>query len=106
MIKMAEEHCIYLILSKLGSEYSVFVSIFYAMREALGKFSDKPTLESFCASLIRDEDNLIQLGVINNESTSNKSLVAQQKDKPKYPKKQNPHYNNEQHKGPKPTQTA
>jgi hypothetical protein len=75
-IKMAEERCIYLILSKLGSAYSMFVSTFYAMREALGKVSDKPTLKTFCASLIRDEYKLIQLGVINNESTSNKALVA------------------------------
>jgi hypothetical protein len=36
-IKMEEERCIYLILSKLGSAYFVFVSTFSAMREALGK---------------------------------------------------------------------
>jgi hypothetical protein len=36
-IKMVEESCIYLILSKLGSAYFVFVSTFYAMREALGE---------------------------------------------------------------------
>jgi hypothetical protein len=92
-IKMEEEHCIYLILSKLGSAYSVFVSTFYAMREALGKSYQKPTLESFCAALIREEDKLVQLGVINTAGTSNKALVAQQKDKPKNPKKQHPHYN-------------
>jgi hypothetical protein len=52
-IKMEEEHCIYLILSKLGSAYSVFVSTFYAMREDLGEEAyETPTLESFCASLI------------------------------------------------------
>jgi hypothetical protein len=105
-IKMEEEHCIYLILSKLGSAYSVFVSTFYAMREALGKAYEKPTLESFCASLIREEDKLIQLGVINTVGTSNKVLVAQQKDKPKYPKKQHPRYKIKQYKGPKPGQTA
>jgi hypothetical protein len=44
--------------------------------------------------------------VINTVGPSNKALVAQQKDKPKYPKKQHPHYNNKQHRGPKPTQTA
>jgi hypothetical protein len=31
-IKMEEECCIYLILSKLGSAYSVFVSTFYSMK--------------------------------------------------------------------------
>ena len=84
----------------------MFVSTFYAMREALGKSYDKPTFESFCASLIREEDKLIQLGIINNASTSNKALVSQQKDKPKYPKKQHPRYNNKQHKGPKPAHTT
>jgi hypothetical protein len=105
-IVMKEERCIYLILSKLGSAYSVFVSTFYAMKEALGKVYVQPTLESFCTSLIREEDKLVQLGVINTAGTSNKALVAQQKDKPKYPKKQHPRYNNKQPKGPKPAQIA
>jgi hypothetical protein len=73
---MEEERCIYLILSKLGSAYFVFVSTFYAMREDLGKVYQKPTLESFCAALIREEDKLVQLEVINTTSTSNKVLVA------------------------------
>jgi hypothetical protein len=106
-IKMEEERCIYLILSKLGSAYSVFVSTFYAMRETLGEEAyEKPSLESFCASLIREEDKLVQFGVINTAGPSNKALVAQQKDKPNYPKKQHPRYNNKQHKGPKPAQTT
>jgi transposase InsO family protein len=105
-IKMEEEHCIYLILSKLGSAYSVFVYTFYAMREALWKDYEKLTLESFFASLIREEDKLIQLGVISTAGTSNTTLVAQQKDKPKYTKKQHPRYNNKQYKGLKPAQTA
>jgi hypothetical protein len=86
-IKMEEECCIYLIFSKLGSAYYVFLYTFYAMRGALGKAYEKPTLESFCAALIREEYKLVQLGVINTIGTSNKSLVAQQKDKPKNPKK-------------------
>jgi hypothetical protein len=105
-IEMDEEHCIYLILSKLGSAYYVFVSTFYAMREALGKSYQKPNLDSFCATLIREEDNLVQLGVISTAGTSNKALVSQQKDKIKYPKKQHPHYIKKQHKGPKLTQTS
>jgi len=75
-IKMKEHRCIYLILSKLGSAYSVFVSTFYAMKEALGEAYVEPTLESFCTSLIREEDKLLQLGVINTAGTSNKALVA------------------------------
>jgi hypothetical protein len=76
-INMEEERFIYLILSNLGSAYYVFVSTFYAMREALGEEAyEKTTLESFCASLIREEDKLVQFGVINIAGPSNKSLVA------------------------------
>jgi hypothetical protein len=76
-IKMEEECFIYLILSKIGSAYFVFVSTFYAMREALGKAYQKPTLESFCVALIREADKIVQLGVINTAGTSNKALVSQ-----------------------------
>jgi hypothetical protein len=100
-IVLKEERFIYLILSKRGSAYSVFVSTFYAMKESLGKAYVQPTLESFCISLIREKDKLEQLGVINAAGTPNKALVSQQKDKPKYPKKQHPRYNNKQPKGPK-----
>jgi hypothetical protein len=75
-IKMEEERCIYLVLYKLGIAYFMFVSTFYAMREALGKYYEKPTLESFFSSLIREEDKLIQLGVISTTGTFNKALVA------------------------------
>jgi hypothetical protein len=104
-IKIDEDRCIYLILSKLGSEYFVFVSTLYAMKEALGIAYQKPTLESFYDALIREKDKFVQLGVINTAGTSNKALVIHQKDKPKNPKKQHPRHNNKQHKGPKPTQT-
>jgi hypothetical protein len=43
-INLEEERCIYIIISKLGSAYSVFLSTFYAMREALEKSYQKPTL--------------------------------------------------------------
>jgi transposase InsO family protein len=105
-IKIEEDHCIYLILSKLGSAYFVFVSTFYAMQEALGTAYKKPSLENFCDALIREKDKLVQLGVINTAGTSNKALVVHQKDKPKNPKKQHPRHNNKQYKGPKPTQTT
>jgi hypothetical protein len=52
----------------------------------------------------RTDDKPIQLGVNGIAGTSNKALVPQQKDKPKYPKKKHPLYNNKQHKGPKPAQ--
>jgi hypothetical protein len=84
----------------------VFVSTFHAMREALGIDYQKLTLESFCDALIREQDKLVQIGVINTAGTSNKALVAQQKDKTKNPKKQHPRHNNKQHKGLKPTHTT
>jgi hypothetical protein len=76
-ITTEEERCIYLILFKPDSAYSMFVSTFYAMREALGTTYKKPTLEFFCVALIREEDKLVQLGVINTGGISNKVLVAQ-----------------------------
>jgi hypothetical protein len=76
------------------------------MQEALGTAYVKPTLENFCDALIREQDNLVQLGVINTTGTSNKSLVVHQKDKPNNPKKQHPRQNNKQYKGPNPTQTT
>jgi hypothetical protein len=105
-INMDEERCIYLIISKLGNAYYVFVSNFYAMKEDLGTNYQKPTLESFCDALIREKYNLVQLGVINTAGTSNKALVVHKKDKSKNPKKQHPHHNNKENKGPQPTQTT
>jgi hypothetical protein len=51
-LDMKENQCIYAILSKLGSAYYVFVSTFYATREALGNAYKEPSIESFCGSLI------------------------------------------------------
>jgi hypothetical protein len=86
-IKIDEDRCIYLILSKLGTAYYVFASTFYAMQEALGAAYKKPSLENFCDALIIEKYNLVQLGVISTAGTSNKALVVHQKDKPKNPKK-------------------
>jgi hypothetical protein len=76
------------------------------MQEALGTAYVKPTLENFCDALNREKDKLVQLGVINTAGISNKALVVHQKDKPKNPKKQHPHHNKKQYKGPKPTKTT
>ena len=84
----------------------MFVSTFYSMQEALGASYQKTSLERFCDALIREQDKLVQLGVISTVGTSNKALVVHQKDKPKNPKKKHPRHNNKQYKGPKPTQTT
>jgi hypothetical protein len=84
----------------------VFVSTFYATREALGSACQNPFLEYFCDALIREKDKLMKLGVMRIASTSKKSLVARQKDKSKNPKKQHPFQNKKQNKGLKPSQSA
>jgi hypothetical protein len=105
-IKIEEDRCIYIILSNLGNAYLVFVFTFYALQEALGTTYKKSSLEKFFDPLIREQDKIVQLGVISTAGTSNKSLVIHQKDKPKNPKKKHPHHNKNQYKGPKPTQTT
>jgi hypothetical protein len=106
-IKKEDKQCIYHILSKLGPAYSVFVSTFYSMKESLTATSyQEPSLESFCDSLIREQDKLIHLGIINNADTSGKALLSQQKEKSKPPKKQNFHNKKQNNKGPKPSQSA
>jgi hypothetical protein len=64
-IDLKDDHCIYVILAKLGTTYFVFVSTFHATREDLGDSYNEPTLDSFCDSLIREKDKLLQFGVIN-----------------------------------------
>jgi hypothetical protein len=61
---------------------------------------------NFRDALIREQDKLVKLGVINTAGTSNKALVVHQEYKPKNPKKQHPHHNNKKYKGLKPTQIA
>ena len=60
----------------------------------------------FFYSLIREQDNLIHLGIINNADTSGKALLSQQNEKSKPPKKQNFRNNKSNNKGPKPSQPA
>jgi hypothetical protein len=64
-IDMKDDQCIYIILSKLGSAYCVFVTIFCSTREALGDSYIELSLESLCDSLIRKQDNIFHLGVIS-----------------------------------------
>ena len=76
------------------------------MKESLIATSyQEPSIESFCDSLIIEQDKFIHLGIINNEDTSGKALSSQQKEKSKPPKKHN-FCNNKQNKGPKPSQLA
>ena len=48
------------------------------MKESLTATSyQEPSLESFFDSLIREQDKLIHLGIINNANTSGKALLSQ-----------------------------
>ena len=52
------------ILSKLGLEYSVFVSTFHSVRFTSGKNWTMPTLDAFIESLSQEQDKLINMGKI------------------------------------------
>jgi hypothetical protein len=105
-VQKNDDRCIYAILGKIGSAYSsaysIFVSTFHSTKEALWVAYKPPTLEVFYDYLIREQDKLLHFGVINNLGTSNKALMAQEKDKYKHHKKQNPQ-NNKQNKGFRPS---
>jgi hypothetical protein len=76
-IDMEDDQYIHVILANLGIAYYVFVSTFYLSRESLVNSYMEPSLKSFCDYLIREQDNLLNLGVINTIGTSNKALVTQ-----------------------------
>jgi hypothetical protein len=56
---LKEDRFIYVIVSNLGSSYYVFVSTFYAIREALESAHKERSLESFCDALIREQYKLV-----------------------------------------------
>jgi hypothetical protein len=53
-IKMKDNLCVYAIISKLGSGYSVFISTFHSTRDALGDFYTPPSLKYFFDYFIRE----------------------------------------------------
>jgi hypothetical protein len=80
------------ILSKLGLEYSVFVSIFYSVRFASGSTWMMPSLEAFIESLTEEQNKLINMGKIKGPKVH--ALTMQddnghqyQKSKDKYKRK-------------------
>ena len=62
-IERKDEQNVLSILSKLGPEYSVFVSIFHSKRESFPDWK-VPSLDSFFESLIKEQDKLMRMGVI------------------------------------------
>ena len=62
-IERKDEQHVLSILSKLGYEYYVFVSIFHSGRAFIPNWNI-PSLDSFFESLIQEQEKLIQMGVI------------------------------------------
>lgn len=57
------------ILSKLSSEYSVFVSTFDAIKDALGFQFKMPYLDGFSNSITQEQDKLIQMGTLKSSKS-------------------------------------
>lgn len=80
------------ILSKLGPNYSVFVSTFYATKCTLGTTFKMLSLDEFAVELTREQDKLVQMGTIK-PSKSHVLVVNQgtkeQKGSSQQDKKQN-----------------
>ena len=73
----------------------MFVSTFHSTREAFisqGQNYKSPSFDVFCDSLIREQEKLLYLGLINLGNSSKKALATQQQPnsknlKKRYPKK-------------------
>ena len=57
-----DEKLILSILSKLGPEYSIFISTFYATMDALGSANKMPSLDEFLAQLTMEQEKLAHMG--------------------------------------------
>ncbi|KAH9316607.1 hypothetical protein KI387_025234 [Taxus chinensis] len=67
-VEKKDSQLILSILSKLGPEYSVFISTFHAMKATLGSAWKMPSFDSFSSQLIREQDKLIQMGTLKSKS--------------------------------------
>ena len=79
-VKKEDGSLIYCILDKIYLAYSVFVSIFHSTREAIissGITYKDPSFDSFCDSLIREQEKILHIGLITYGNASKKTLVAQ-----------------------------
>ena len=74
------------ILNKLGPEYSVYVSMFHSKWESFLDWK-LPSLDSFFESLIKEQDKLIRIGVIQTSKDQDLLVIdsskAQEKGKSK-----------------------
>ena len=68
-----DDQLILVILSRIGENYSFFVSTFHYVKLSTPNWK-MPTLDSFIESLTQEHDKLIQMGIIR--SSRDQALVA------------------------------
>jgi hypothetical protein len=99
-----EKQMVLTILSKLGPEFSVFVSTFHTIRFTSGSTWKMPSLEEFIESLTQEQTKLINMGTIKGPRVH--TLIVHdgnhkyQKYKDKYKRKSHPHTKKEGHTKP------
>ena len=62
-MKKEDDQLILSILSKLGADYSVFISTFHAGKLTIPGWKI-PSLNAFIESLTNEHDKLVQMGII------------------------------------------
>ena len=72
-VEKEDDQLILSILSKLGADYSVFVSTFHSGKLTTPNWK-MPTLNAFIDSLTNEHDKLIQMGIIR--SSKDQELVV------------------------------
>jgi hypothetical protein len=63
----------------IGSRAYAGEKTFHSTREAFISVGTKyrvPSLDAYCDSLIREQENLLHLGLVKTDNSSNKALVA------------------------------
>jgi hypothetical protein len=94
-----EKQMVLTILSKLGPEFSVFVSTFHTVRFASGSSWKMPSLEDFIESLTQEQTKLINMGAIKGPRahalTVHDGSHKYQKSKDKYKWKSHAHMKKE-----------
>ena len=86
-IEKKDDQLILSILSKLGHEYSVFVSIFHATSLVISNWKT-PSLSTFSDSLTKEQDKLIQMGVLKSSKGKDHALMVQGRKNAKSKEKQ------------------
>ena len=75
-VEKVDDQLILSIISKVGPDYSIFVSTFHATRLVVPKWK-MASLNSFIDSLTKDKDKLIHMGVLNYSKGKYQALLVQ-----------------------------